>query len=79
MVIAKKVHRCAIGNKGFIKAISRIKPTRHQPKTHPVNMSQETNKPEAISDEQLEDVAGGTMDNTITTENCSATLSTINL
>jgi hypothetical protein len=48
-------------------------------KPHPTNMSEETNKPEAISDEQLEDVAGGTMDNTITTENCSATLSTINL
>jgi hypothetical protein len=42
-------------------------------------MSEETNKPQSISDEQLEDVAGGTMDNTITTENCSATLSTINL
>jgi hypothetical protein len=42
-------------------------------------MSEETNKPESISDEQLEDVAGGTMDNTIANQNCSATLSTINL
>jgi hypothetical protein len=43
-------------------------------------MSEETNKPEQISDEQLEDVAGGTMDTTITTENCSAMLSSnINL
>jgi hypothetical protein len=42
-------------------------------------MSEETNKPESISDEQLEDVACGTMDNTISTQNCSATLSTINL
>jgi hypothetical protein len=51
-----------------------------QPETkHPTNMSEEINKPEAISDEQLEDVAGGTMDNTIANQNCSATLSTINL
>jgi hypothetical protein len=48
-------------------------------KTNPTNMSQETNRPESISDEQLEDVAGGMMDNTIGTENCSAALSTINL
>ena len=42
-------------------------------------MSEVTQKPESISDEQLEDVAGGMMDNTIGTENCSAALSTINL
>jgi hypothetical protein len=52
-----------------------------KPTTQPnqTKMSQETNKPESISDEQLEDVAGGMMDNTIGTENCSAALSTINL
>lgn len=44
-------------------------------------MSEETktDQPESIKDEQLEDMAGGMMDNTITTENCSAALSTINL
>jgi hypothetical protein len=42
-------------------------------------MSEETDKPESMKDEQLEDVAGGMMDNTIGTENCSAALSTINL
>jgi len=54
------------------------------PRTNPTNpttyMSEEINKPESISDEQLEDVAGGTMDTTIQTENCSAMLSSnINL
>lgn len=42
-------------------------------------MSEETSKPESMKDEQLEDVSGGMMDNTIGTENCSAALSTINL
>jgi hypothetical protein len=55
------------------------KPTPNPTKPNQTNMSQETNKPESISDEQLEDVAGGMMDNTIGTENCSAALSTINL
>jgi hypothetical protein len=63
--------------------VTASKPAIPEPKQPETNdqphMSEETYKPEAISDEQLEDVAGGTMDNTITTENCSATLSTINL
>jgi hypothetical protein len=43
-------------------------------------MSEENTNPEQLSDEQLEDIAGGTMDTTITTANCSAMLSsTINL
>jgi hypothetical protein len=61
------------------KKFSRIKPTKTNNPTKQNHMSQETNKPESISDEQLEDVAGGMMDNTIGTENCSAALSTINL
>ena len=38
----------------------------YQPKTQPTrihSMSEEIQKPEAVSDEQLEDVAGGTFDN----------------
>ena len=53
--------------------------TNQNQQPNQTKMSQETNKPESISDEQLEDVAGGMMDNTIGTENCSAALSTINL
>jgi hypothetical protein len=43
-----------------------------KPTTQPnqINMSQETNKPESISDEQLEDVAGGVFDN----NNCGAAI-----
>jgi hypothetical protein len=44
-------------------------------------MSEETktDKSESITDEQLEDVAGGMMDNFVGTKNCSAALSTISL
>jgi hypothetical protein len=43
-------------------------------------MSEDITNPEQLSDEQLEDIAGGTMDTTITTANCSAMLSSnINL
>ena len=43
-------------------------------------MSEEIRNSEELSDEQLEDIAGGTMDTTITTANCSAMLSSnINL
>jgi hypothetical protein len=43
-------------------------------------MSDDITNPEQLSDEQLEDIAGGTMDTTITTANCSAMLSSnINL
>jgi hypothetical protein len=44
------------------------------------NMSEETNKPESISDEQLEDVAGGINDTTsIQSVSCSNVLSTVNI
>ena len=46
---------------------------------HPTTMSEETEKPESISDEQLEDVAGGMMDNFVGTKNCTAALSTLSL
>jgi hypothetical protein len=42
-------------------------------------MSEETDEPESVTDEQLEDVAGGTMDNFVITKNCTAILSTISL
>jgi hypothetical protein len=43
-------------------------------------MSDETNKPEQISDEQLEDVAGGINDTTsIQSVSCTAVLSTVNI
>jgi hypothetical protein len=43
-------------------------------------MSEETNKPESIGDEQLEDVAGGINDTTsIQSVSCSNVLSTINI
>jgi hypothetical protein len=75
--------RCLIGlqirnwNSGLPK---RVFQNQNQPETnYPTSMSEEINKPEAITDEQLEDVAGGMMDNTIANQNCFATLSTINL
>jgi hypothetical protein len=45
---------------------------------HPA-MSEETDNPETVPDEQLEEVAGGTMDNFVLTKNCTAILSTISL
>jgi len=42
-------------------------------------MSEGTEKPDSISDEQLEDVAGGMMDNFVGTKNCTAALSTLRL
>jgi hypothetical protein len=42
-------------------------------------MSDEIEKTEPISDEQLEDVAGGMMDNFVATKNCTAALSTLSL
>ena len=65
------------------REVTASKPAIPHPKQPETNdqpdMSEVTNRPESISDEQLEDVAGGMMDNTIGTENCSAALSTINL
>lgn len=42
-------------------------------------MSEETDTPETVTDEQLEEVAGGTMDNFVGVKNCTAALSTISL
>jgi hypothetical protein len=55
------------------------KQANQQPNNLP-NMSEETNKPESISDEQLEDVAGGINDTTsIQSVSCSNVLSTVNI
>jgi hypothetical protein len=42
-------------------------------------MSEETDGPERITDEQLEEVAGGTMDTFVAVKNCTAALSSIDL
>jgi hypothetical protein len=42
-------------------------------------MSEATDGPEAVTDEQLEDVAGGTRENFAGVKNCTTALSTIDL
>jgi hypothetical protein len=42
-------------------------------------MSEETDTPETVPDEELEEFAAGTMDNFVGTKNCTAILSTISL
>jgi hypothetical protein len=42
-------------------------------------MSEETDGHEAVTDEQLEEVAGGTMDNVAGVKNCTTALCTIDL